>query len=1706
MANKIKAKLSNYIDAEKWGKPLDPTDPNLTSSDINTYIVWAIENFDQFDDCDYTLFDQYKVFFEDFTDKVLQLSDKALLARLRDYLRLNGVYVPKSGRLIAVELHELLNQEEYPEWDKEQLRIMITKNTMNSRWDKRSPKWQIFNGRLAEGTNRETPESAQDEIKEGPTRTSIETTAPREAGPSDQNNRRHGIQPFRATFEPQTPSRQNHQRTWSTRPNIAPGSQPQGPRYFEQPGSAPNQSQISQTPGYQDNTWQLNPNEHITKAISNVGKCYNNNTSIQFGGEPYDFLNAKLPIFIDNCNKAALHPDNWNQAFSFMLKGKARDYFYDQLFGRDYDYRTLIVKVTERFHSPENQQTYLAEWQSMSLMDTIRAHPAKTRLQCLDTMIDRLTLLDRGLPDSYRTENALKDQLIKACQGIPECSLALYRPGDTFEKVCSELRTATGTAQRMVRAKEQYLTEQTDEENDRYWTDRTYGRNKNRFQKLARPNFARKRPDYRPQANRTKKCFICHKPGCWSTKHTPEERRQNYEQFRGRSGSSSQGYFQQFLLEFEGQDDGELEDDREEPDIDQLLTEFESDFLFENYSPKGEEESDCFFASALGSPANGANVVRILKDQASEHQRTRQDPINDATTYHTRPARYSSETFQGILPDSGASSISTAGFGQFQALQKIEDVALNIADEGLHKIRFGKGSATSMGTTQIRTPIGEVTFHVVPIQTPFLLCLADMDRLGVRLDNLTNELVQGQNRIPIVRKWGHPWLLLHSPDDTTAAHLTEPEIRQLHRRFGHPSVGKLTELLNRANPNDPVNKGVIKMITERCHSCQMTGSSPGRFRFRLKSDEDFIFNHEVITDVFYVQSRPVLHAIDSATSFQAARFLKDQTTKTTWNTLRECWIDTYLGPPDMIRHDAGKNFTSSEFRAKANSMGITVKEVPVEAHNSIGKVERYHAPLRRAFDIIWSECHTIMTADQTLQAAVKAVNDTAGPNGLVPTLLVFGAYPRLTEVSPPSPTIYQRAEAIKKAIRELKKINATSQVRLALATRNGPDTTPTTQLPLQSDVRVYREGDGWTGPYKLLDVAEETCTVDMPHGPTQFRSTVVKPYLEDPDSDPKVMPTDSDSDPRTTPTKSDAEPGAIPTNSDQIRISPVPAPVKRGRGRPRKNPVTFLTAKETQHRAESEKLRREGKITTPGAPFQESDDLEIRSLLDRGVFIFEEYNRTRHGDTRIFNARMVQEVKGLGTDKPYEKSRLVIQGYADSEKDLILTQSPTLQRASQRLILAIAPALMAEYGLEMWLRDVTQAYTQAQTCLTRPILARLPPQIKHLHPENTIMRVVKPLYGIAEAGTHWWATYSKHHRDQLGMVTSSFDPCLMITPNTSRTTFGVVGLQTDDTLILCDKYFAALESEQIRKANITVKEKAKLGEKTELTFNGCRIIKTATGIKMLQKEQGKKLLPVSSSGCDPKQAYVEQRARGAYIATISQPEALYDLSVAAQSQDPGKTEIDDLNKRLRWQMENQERGLKYVPFNIRNCSLYVFVDGSFANNRDLTSQLGFLITIGTETRTPTSFEMTGNVIHYSSVKSRRVTRSVLASEIYGMVSGVDMAHAIGTTLNQITSALGTPPIQIIVCTDSLSLYECLVKLGTTKEKRLMIDIMALRESYERREIYEIRWINGADNLADAFTKKGNNGSLKRFIDTNKANIRIDGWVERKDNGILEKAN
>ena len=72
-------------------------------------------------------------------------------------------------------------------------------------------------------------------------------------------------------------------------------------------------------------------------------------------------------------------------------------------------------------------------------------------------------------------------------------------------------------------------------------------------------------------------------------------------------------------------------------------------------------------------------------------------------------------------------------------------------------------------------------------------------------------------------------------------------------------------------------------------------------------------------------------------------------------------------------------------------MAIKIKKVPVKAYNSIKKMERYYIPLHCIYKIISLELKGT-SKEFTLQMAVKAVNNSAGPDRLIPILLVFSAY------------------------------------------------------------------------------------------------------------------------------------------------------------------------------------------------------------------------------------------------------------------------------------------------------------------------------------------------------------------------------------------------------------------------------------------------------------------------------------------------------------------------------------------------------------------------------------------------------------------------------------------------------------------------------------------------------------------------------------------
>jgi hypothetical protein len=1689
------------IEEKTWGKSVDTVDEkNQTEGILNGHITCVLRAWKMMGITDRALWNDFREEFDGWTLDTFKVASKTALKMLRLHLTTHGVWIKIAiGVSYAKGLYDCLQEDTQHEWTKEDIEAHLKEHpdNFNSRWN--------------------------------PTRGQSPTIRP------------NALAARATSVNPPNPQ--------TSRPDVVKPHIERIDQRWEEDRSATLDTAYADDHVQQQSNYgglQQNPqNMSLPRMVEAITRQYSN-TDDKYGGGLYDDLNTKLVRFHDICEKIGIQEHQFHIAFSLMLKGKAEKFYFTRIKGKARDFPAMVEMMRAHFDTEENRQRSITEWRETTFPRIIAQNPEKSRSECLEILFETLEKIQPGLPPEHRSETTLREQTINACRGVEECKFSLHRPASTLEGVQAELRSAVANATFSPQLG-QFQAQEEYDVHDQHWTDRTYG---GRGRGYSRGGYSQRggsygsgnnreltpfrgsgpRGSYRGsrrghQGSRQGRCYVCGRPGCWSKYHTGEERKRSLDNFREQhyfttGQTATPQDFQMFISDFEGAEGIEEPED------------------FDGHNPTQtfaamtiEDDEHEGFLTELGE-VDGSRIISILNDQSTYHFFTKDDIFQQrqadgqAVEVFTLDNRYSSDTFQGIMPDTGASGVSSAGKSQFRALCKLDPkVRLNTSRAGEQNIKFGDGDPKpSLGTADVDTPIGTITFHILPTNTPFLFCLKDMDAMGVELRNKNNVLERGDKRVPIVRKWGHPWMLLHNLEETAAwSHLTETELRQLHRRFGHPSVRRLTRILQRAGHE--VNSQCVDYLTKFCHHCQMKGKSPGRFKFTLK--DDYEFNYSVIVDILYLEGKPVLQVIDAATSFGAARFLRDMSARNTWDTLRACWIDTYQGPPDYVVHDAGKNFTSIEFKQLASSMSIKVKEAPVEAHNSVGKVERYHAPLRRAYEILREELKDEnIDKEMILQMAVKAVNDSAGPDGIVPTLLVFGAYPRMTDMDPPSPSVVKRAEAIRAATKEVRRLHAERQVNDALAMRNGPNITTTLDLPLQSDVRVWREKGGWKGPYKLLAVDGETCTVDMPHGPTNFRSTIVKPYHreEPPEGERGQCRVRAEDDQEDEPI--DAKHTNEPDKPTETQ--------RRGRGRPpgsknkrkpqaivrrstRRNAanhqdfedqfinaiqeeqvvsMAFMTNKERADIELSIKLRNEGVITTPGVPFEQSRDEEIEGLMARGVFDFVQYDPIKHAGIRIFNSRLVNEIKGKATGTPFEKSRLVIQAYNDEGKEMILTQSPTIQRASQRVIVALAPSL-SEKNISLSIRDITQAYVQSTTSLNRLILAHLPKEIKSKFPEGIIMVVRKPLYGIPEAGTHWWATYHKHHRERLEMVTSTYDPCLLI--STTKATFGVVGMQTDDTLILGSDEFAMLEERELAEAKFSAKPKDTLSPETPLIFNGCVLTQKEgdVAVELRQKEQGKKLKLINHKSKDLKQAYMEQRARGAYIATICQPEAAFDLSVAAQHQDPTEADTNALNKRIMWQMQNLDRGIKYIAIDLSTAKLFVFVDGSFANNKDFSSQIGYEVILANESAKNEEFEITGNLIHWSSTKSKRVTRSVLASEIYGMVGGVDMAIAIGTTIKMIMDQLGFEKIPTIVCTDSYSLYECLVKLGTTKEKRLMIDIMALRQSYERREIMEIRWINGSDNPADAMTKADPNKALEKFINTNTLRVRVEGWVERK---------
>jgi hypothetical protein len=117
-------------------------------------------------------------------------------------------------------------------------------------------------------------------------------------------------------------------------------------------------------------------------------------------------------------------------------------------------------------------------------------------------------------------------------------------------------------------------------------------------------------------------------------------------------------------------------------------------------------------------------------------------------------------------------------------------------------------------------------------------------------------------------------------------------------------------------------------------------------------------------------------------------------------------------------------------------------------------MKKYHAELRRAYQMINDDLAIEVSRKIVLQMIVEAINDTVDSDDLVFILLIFGAYLRMHAMNSPASSITQRAMTIEKVMIEIRKFRAERQIVNALNIRNNLIIISIHDLLLNSNVLI----------------------------------------------------------------------------------------------------------------------------------------------------------------------------------------------------------------------------------------------------------------------------------------------------------------------------------------------------------------------------------------------------------------------------------------------------------------------------------------------------------------------------------------------------------------------------------------------------------------------------------------------------------------------------
>jgi hypothetical protein len=320
---------------------------------------------------------------------------------------------------------------------------------------------------------------------------------------------------------------------------------------------------------------------------------------------------------------------------------------------------------------------------------------------------------------------------------------------------------------------------------------------------------------------------------------------------------------------------------------------------------------------------------------------------------------------------------------------------------------------------------------------------------------------------------------------------------------------------------------------------------------------------------------------------------------------------------------------------------------------------------------------------------------------------------------------------------------------------------------------------------------------------------------------------------------------------------------------------------------------------------------------------------------------------------------------------------------------------------------------------------------------------------------------------------SRADRCLFIRrPSSEDPGTSITAIQVDDIFGMPSETF--LREEENAAKRFKTKPRIIISTGGSAVFNGSLMSQPLPRFCSLSQET--KLSTMSPESC--RDELVSTRAGIQYVGGSTRPDLSARcqlLASAVAKEHPDEATYKPLNKLVDIAHNTASDRLTFVPLDLETLRVVLHTNASFANADGMKSQLGFVIML-------VDGKNNANIVHYASRRCTRVTRSVLAAELYALVLGFD--HSV--LVREICTEILERAISIDGMIASQTLFDIVTRLSSPTEKRLGIDIYSLQEPHRLGELRSLYRIPSPDNVSDPLTKSNFelNNTLRRLMSSN----------------------